>query len=57
MQVLKWFCFIVVCLDAVAYLGRKLEKKADIAIIIGVFIGILARFYVLYGTYTCWLMK
>lgn len=57
MLVLKWICFIIVCLDVVAYLGDKLDNKANIATIIGVFLGILARFYVLYGTYTCWLMK
>lgn len=57
MLVLKWICFIIVCLDVVAYLGDKLEQKADNVTTIGIFLGILARIYVLYGAYTCWFMK
>lgn len=54
MIVLKWICFLIVCSDTVAYIMQK-SNISDIGII-GVFIGILARVYVLYNTITYWLL-
>lgn len=51
MLVLKWICFIIVCLDAVGHVGNVLTKEnPTLSLAIGLIIGILARFYVLYGT-------
>lgn len=57
MIVLKWICFILVCLDSIAYVCDKVEvSKGDLAKVIGLILGIFARAFVLYGTATCWLL-
>lgn len=64
MTVLKWFCFILVCTDVVAYVLNQMVKNRSYTKIpkiignsIGLIIGILARAFVLYGAATCWLLK
>lgn len=61
-MVLKWICFIIVCLDTVSYIAEqtnrleKCNKTAEKAgSLLGLCIGIVARVYVLYGAGTCWL--
>ena len=61
-MVLKWFCFILVCLDTVAYIINQADKiksyngtASKVSGCIGLFVGIAARVYVLYGAGTCWL--
>lgn len=62
MKFLKWFCFILVCLDVVSYIINQAEKIKDynkasskIGGFMGLCVGIAARVYVLYGAGTCWL--
>lgn len=54
--ILKWICFILVCLDTVSYIIEKVDKLNDYCIVIGMLLGIAARVFVLYGTLTCWLL-
>lgn len=61
-MILKWFCFILVCLDTVAYIINGADKIKEeyktsnkIGRLVGLCAGIAARVYVLYGTGTCWL--
>ena len=63
MTILKWFCFILVCTDAVMYVISQIVKNKSntkmskiIGNSIGLIIGILARAFVLYGAATCWLL-
>lgn len=56
MVVLNWICFILVCLDVVAYVIQKSENIYSSAVFIGMLIGIAARVYVLYNTATYWLL-
>lgn len=63
MKIIKWFCFVLVCLDLIKYVSDKL-KQADTTVIserlgasIGITIGILARTFLLYGAATCWLLN
>ena len=61
MIVLKWVCFILVCLDTVSYIIEQADRiknvyKSKIERFIGLCLGIAARVYVLYGTATYWLM-
>ena len=63
MTILKWFCFILVCTDAVMYVISQIVKNKSntkmskiIGNSIGLIIGILARTFVLYGAATCWLL-
>lgn len=58
MQILKWVCFIIVCLDTVGYIiefGTG-KRKGGFGSLIGMLGGIAARCFVLYGTLTCWLL-
>ena len=56
MAVLKWICFILVCLDTVGYIIEKVENMDSVGHLIGLLIGIACRVFVLYGTATCWLL-
>lgn len=56
MMVLKWICFILVCLDTVVYIAKTPNRVENIGGLIGFLAGIAARVYVLYGTATCWLL-
>lgn len=56
MVVLKWICFILVCIDVVGYIIEKARDMESIASLIGLLLGIAARVFVLYGTLTCWLL-
>lgn len=50
MIVLKWICFILVCLDTVGYIVEKANQMNGVASLIGLCLGIAARVYVLYCT-------
>lgn len=61
-MVLKWICFIIVCLDTVSYIAEqanRIEKQnkasSKVGSLLGLCVGIAARVYVLYGAGTCWL--
>ena len=54
-MVLKWICFILVCLDTVSYIVSQAIKLDGVARLIGLCLGIAARVYVLYGTAAYWL--
>lgn len=58
MQIFKWICFIIVCLDTVAYIMEfgTGKRKKGFASFVGMLGGIGARCFVLYGTLTCWLL-
>jgi hypothetical protein len=56
MMVLKWLCFILICIDVVGYIIEKSREMEGIGTLIGLLIGIAARVFVLYGTLTCWLL-
>jgi hypothetical protein len=56
MNIIKWMCFIVVCLDVVGYILEKADEGFDVVGLIGVLIGIAIRVYVLYNTATYWLL-
>lgn len=56
MIVLKWICFILVCLDVAEYIIEKAKNMDSIGVLIGLLIGIAGRVFVLYGTLTCWLL-
>lgn len=51
MMILKWFCFILLCLDTVKYIIDMSKIGAPI----GLCLGIAARVYALYGTAAYWL--
>ena len=55
--ILKWICFIVVCLDSIAYIidHTKSEEPKKFSQLLGLLVGIAMRVYLLYGTYTCWI--
>ena len=55
-MILKWICFILVCLDTVSYIVTQGSKSDGAAKFIGLCVGIAARVYVLYGTASCWLL-
>lgn len=62
-MVLKWICFILVCLDVVSYIItqadniKNTEKTSGrVTKFLGLCVGIAARVYVLCGTATCWLL-
>lgn len=63
MMLLKWICFILVCLDVVGYIIEKtdmirneIKSSSKISRLIGMLLGITARVYILYGAATCWLL-
>lgn len=56
MIILKWICFILVCLDTVSYIMGKKDDIKSVASLIGLCLGIAARVFVLYGVVTCWLI-
>ena len=56
MIVLKWICFILVCLDTVGYIIKKGSEINGVASLIGLCLGIAARVYVLYGAAAYWLL-
>lgn len=63
MTVLKWICFILVCLDVLSYVVETSDRiqnhtkaSKQVGGLIGLSIGVAARVIVLYGTATCWLM-
>lgn len=60
---LKWICFLIVCTDVIGYIigiskdiASCFEVGSRTVKIIGMFIGIAARVFVLYGTTTYWLL-
>lgn len=62
-MVLKWICFILVCLDTLSYIisqvdniRNKKKTTGKVGGFIGLCVGIAARVYVLCGAATCWLM-
>lgn len=56
MMVLKWICFLIVCLDALAYIIDKSSNIKNIGTIIGLMLGIAARVFVLYNTLIYWVL-
>lgn len=56
MIVIKWICFILVCLDTVGYILEQAEKIDGGSRLIGLLLGIAARVYVLYGAAAYWLL-
>lgn len=64
MIVLKWICFILVCLDTLGYIVGQTAKivtkntaAGKMGVLLGLCIGTAARVFVLYGTATCWLLN
>lgn len=60
MKILKWICFILICLDVIFDFIIQKVLKGDIHNIpslSGFLIGIAARVFVLYGTLTCWVLS
>lgn len=55
MIVLKWICFILVCLDTISYIVNQGKKTDCISKLIGLCLGTAARVYVLYGAAAYWL--
>ena len=56
MMVLKWICFILVCLDTVSYIVEQANNLDGVASFMGLYFGIAARVYVLYGAAAYWLL-
>lgn len=56
MNVLKWICFILVCLDTLSYFAEKFNDVKNVATFIGLLLGTAARVFVLYNTATHWLL-
>ena len=61
MTLLKWICFIIVCLDFIGYIIEKStyendSKARNLGEVLGLILGTIARVFVLYGTATCWLL-
>ena len=61
MVVLKWICFLLVCLDTVGYIIEQAdrirnESSGKVARFVGLLLGIAARVYVLYGAAAYWLL-
>ena len=56
MTFLKWFSFILVCLDTIGYIIDKTKSMKSIGNLTGFLVGIACRVFVLYGTATCWLL-
>ena len=56
MKAWKWFCFILICADAVTYIIRKADEIENVAMLFGFMTGIIARACALYGTATYWLL-
>lgn len=56
MMILKWICFILVCLDVVSYIAYQVNEMDGAIRFIGLCIGLAARVYVLYNTATYWLL-
>jgi hypothetical protein len=63
MVFLKWICFLIVCTDVIGYIigisrdiGNCFSSSSRTAKIIGMFIGVAARVFVLYGAATYWLL-
>lgn len=57
MEIIKWICFIFVCLDCAVGVVERSSTIRNIGGIVGILLGIIARAFVLYGTATCWLLK
>lgn len=57
--VLKWICFLIVCLDSISYVLEFGEGKhgKGFSVVIGLVFGVIARVIVLYGTVTTWLLN
>ena len=55
MIVLKWICFILVCLEALAYVAIGLLTIKSVGSFIGLLIGAASRIFVLYGAAAYWL--
>ena len=56
MIVWKWFCFILVCFDVLAYIIDKAKLIENFAGLLGFVTGIMARLYILYNLAICWLL-
>jgi hypothetical protein len=56
MKVWKWFCFILACFDTVGYIISQAEKIDNVAKLLGLMTGIVARVSLLYGAATCWVL-
>ena len=60
MVIIKWVCFILICLDVIFdYIIQKSinGNVHNIPSLIGFMVGIAARVFVLYGTLTCWVLN
>ena len=57
MIVLKWICFILVCLEALAYVAIGLLTIKSVGSFIGLLIGAASRIFVLYGAAAYWLFN
>ena len=63
MIVLKWICFILVCLDTLGYIfgqAIKIENENKVSSkagrLVGLCLGIASRVYVLYGAVAYWIL-
>lgn len=56
MMVLKWICFILVCMDTIAYIIERGKRLNGVGSLIALCLGIAARVYVLYGATAYWLL-
>lgn len=63
MKVLKWICFILVCLDVLSYIIEEADKvkiasnkSSAVGKFVGMCVGVAARVFVLCGTATEWLL-
>lgn len=57
MIVLKWICFLFVCLDVLNYVLDELFVIDNAVSFAALCVGITFRVVALYGTVTCWLLK
>lgn len=55
MIVLKWICFILVCIEALVYVTTGLLTIKSVGGFIGLLIGAASRIFVLYGAAAYWL--
>ena len=61
-MILKWICYLLVCLDTLSYIisqvdviRNKKKTSSKVGGFVGLCAGLAARVYVLYGAGTCWL--
>lgn len=56
MKVWKWFCFILCCADVVSYIIKQADRIDNVAGMIGLMTGIVARVGLLYGAAIYWVL-